>query len=136
MGWVTATVLGACGAAIVAALSLWGSVNVWAQRRGDARKDAPAQVPKLRECIDLPAFTLVTLTRLALGACAGIVLHTQVTGSTAMLAVGASAPVLLPKFLRELAEASLPFSGDVPAAAEPEALAIPVSARGLEELDR
>jgi len=135
MGWVTATVLGACGAAIVAALSLWGSVNVWARRRGDARNNAPAQVPKLRDCIDFPAFTLVTLTRLALGACAGIMLHTQVTGYTAMLAVGASAPVLLPKFLRELAEASLPASGEI-SAAELDPSALPVSARGVEGRDR
>lgn len=110
MGWVTATVLGACGAAIVAALSLWGSVNAWAQGRGDGRRSVPARVPVLRDYIDVPAFTLVTLTRLALGAGAGLVLHSEVTGFTAMIAVGASAPVLLPRFLRELAEASLPAS--------------------------
>jgi hypothetical protein len=135
MGWATATVLGACGAAIVAALSLWASVNAWAQGRGDARKSVPVRVPVLRDYVDVPAFTLVTLTRLVLGAGAGLVLHSEVTGFTAMIAVGASAPVLLPRFLRELAEASVPASRDVPAAGRAPS-AEPPSAAGAGERDR
>jgi hypothetical protein len=95
MGWLAATALGACGGAIVAVISVWGDLLAWQKDRRDTLVKDPTSLPGLSKYIDPPADALVTLTRLLLGAMAGLVFRTEVTGSMAAVAVGASAPALL-----------------------------------------
>jgi len=95
MGWLSITVLGACGGAVVQALVFTGNVQEWQYARRKARERRRRQLPRLTQFVDLPADTAVFATRLALGALAGFLFHSQVTGATAAVAVGASAPALL-----------------------------------------
>ncbi|MFE3852777.1 hypothetical protein ACFXPN_16755 [Streptomyces griseorubiginosus] len=97
MDWPTAIMCGALGGCVIEAIAFYGNVSAWqAERRellAGPREDRP--LPTLRARIDIPADSLVFLTRLALGALAGALFHSQVIGMTAAVAVGASAPGLL-----------------------------------------
>lgn len=95
MDWPTATALGAVGGAVVEAISAWENLVVWQKARHGARASHHRPLPKLNRYIDPLADTLVAVTRLVLGAAAGALLHLQVTGTIAAIAVGASAPALL-----------------------------------------
>jgi hypothetical protein len=95
MFWFFATVLGACGGAVVQLIELAASVKGWQKARREARVKRKASLPKLGAYVDVPADSLVFLTRLALGAVAGFIFHGQIVGATAAVAVGASAPALL-----------------------------------------
>jgi hypothetical protein len=48
--------------------------------------------------MDVKADALVLLTRFFLGATGGAVFHSQIVGTTAAIAIGASAPALLAQF--------------------------------------
>jgi hypothetical protein len=75
---------------------LYGYIIDWQAARRDALRNlADESLPRLRVFIDLPADGLVAVTRLALGALAGWLFHSQLVGSEAAIAVGASAPALL-----------------------------------------
>lgn len=95
MDWFAVTALGACGGAVVQAVDLAASVSQWRQARHDARLKHESLLPKLSAYVDMTADALVLLTRLVLGALAGLVFHGQIDGATAAVAVGASAPALL-----------------------------------------
>jgi hypothetical protein len=95
MDWLIAVGLGACGGAIVQGISLWGDVISWQRARRIALAGGLSSLPSLAKYVDPPADGLVALTRLILGALAALLFHAQVTGSVAIIAVGASAPALL-----------------------------------------
>lgn len=95
MDWLAATMLGACGGAIVQLIDLAVSVKEWQKARREARIKRKRSLPKLVIYVDVPADSLVFLTRLALGAAAGVIFHGQIVGVSAAVAVGASAPALL-----------------------------------------
>jgi hypothetical protein len=96
MDWPTAAALGAAGGAVVEAISAWENLTTWQKDRHHARTDPHRPLPKLTAgYFDPLADTLVALTRLILGAAAGVLLHMQVTGAVAAIAVGAAAPALL-----------------------------------------
>jgi hypothetical protein len=95
MNWLIAVGLGACGGAIVEGISAWGNVIAWQKARHQALASARPKLPSLTRYIDPVADGLVALTRLILGALAALLFHAQVTGSVAIIAVGASAPALL-----------------------------------------
>lgn len=95
--WPTAMVCGAIGGCLIEAIVFYGRVSEWRTARHEARARAKRRkrLPSLREHVDLPADSLVALTRLALGGIAGGLFHSQVIGMMAAVAVGASAPALL-----------------------------------------
>ena len=95
MNWLVVTALGTCGGAIVQLIDLAVSAKEWQKARREARIRRKTPMPKLGAYVDVPADSLVFLTRLALGAVAGFIFHDQVVGPTAAVAVGASAPALL-----------------------------------------
>jgi hypothetical protein len=95
MDWFQAACLGAAGGGLVQLVAFYVSVGSWqdARRQRPPGDDSPP--PPLSWFIDLPADSAVTLTRLALGASAGLLFHAQIVGVAAAVAVGASAPALL-----------------------------------------
>lgn len=94
MDGLTAASFGAMGGAIVEIINLWGELVSWQADRRTAREHHTAQ-PGWQPYVDPVPDALVALSRLALGALAGFVFHGQITGQTAAVAVGASAPALL-----------------------------------------
>lgn len=110
MDWLTITGLGACGGAVVQAVTLSNDVHAWQSARRDALARGKSLLPKLAESIDPRSEALVALTRLVMGALAGFVFHSQVTGTYAAIAVGAAAPALLKQFgaARSLAALNVP----------------------------
>ncbi|MEU2036693.1 hypothetical protein [Nocardia amamiensis] len=94
MDWRLAVMFGAAGGAIVEIISLWGNLATWQQARKVARQRR-RRLPSWKLYFDPWPDALVALTRLFLGALAGLVFHGQVTGETAAIAVGAAAPALL-----------------------------------------
>ncbi|OKJ14037.1 hypothetical protein AMK19_09315 [Kitasatospora sp. CB01950] len=66
----------------------------WQQARHAARVTA-APLPRLAVFVDPLADSLAALLRVLLGGAAGWLLHVQITGVYAAVAVGASAPALL-----------------------------------------
>lgn len=94
MDWPTVTLLGTCGGAIVQLIDLAAAAKAWQEARHQARIKRRTSLPSLALYIDVPADSLVFLTRLALGALAGLVFHGQVDSFPAAIAVGASAPAL------------------------------------------
>jgi hypothetical protein len=93
-----AVMLGVAGGAIVQLIALWGSMTTWQKARHDLLMDSMRPLPALTSYIDPLADTLVALTRLCMGALAGLMFHDQITGITAAIAVGASGPALLAQF--------------------------------------
>ena len=102
MNWPTVILLGACGGLIVQAVTFSANVNAWQAARREALgkrlQGKHSSMPKLTFFVDPAADVLVLLTRLGLGAGAGALFHAQVTGATAAVAVGATAPALLRQF--------------------------------------
>lgn len=94
MDLAAAAGLGAVGGGVAEAVSLWGNLTAWQQARHLARRRQRTP-PAITRYIDPLADTLVALTRVAMGAGAGWLFHSQVTGVTAAIAVGAAAPALL-----------------------------------------
>lgn len=94
MDWQAAAGFGAAGGAVVEVIVLFGNLTAWQSARSAAR-DHRSAPPSLARFIDLPADIPVAVTRLLLGALAGLLFHDQVTGTMAAVAVGASAPALL-----------------------------------------
>jgi len=99
--WVQAAGLGAVGGLVVEAISMLGHLTAWQQDRRLARVKKRRVLPGLSRYVDLPAHALVALTRLMLGALAGGLMHEQIDGAMAAVAVGASAPALLTTMLRQ-----------------------------------
>ena len=93
-----AVMLGAVGGVIVQLIVLWGSMTVWQKARHDFLMDGMRPLPSLTSYVDPLADTLVALTRLCMGALAGLLFHDQITGVTAAIAVGAAGQALLAQF--------------------------------------
>jgi hypothetical protein len=88
--------LGAAGGLVVEIIAVWANLTAWQRDRHRARANGRKRVlPTLTKYIDPPADALVGLTRLLMGAAAGWLLHDQITGIMAAIAVGAAAPALL-----------------------------------------
>ncbi|HEV2637425.1 MAG TPA: hypothetical protein VGX23_19900 [Actinocrinis sp.] len=91
---LSAVGLGAVGGMVVEAVNLYGRITGWQNARHAARGRKGAQLPALDRYIDVPDDSLVAVTRLLMGAAAGLLFHSEVTGAPAV-AVGACAPALL-----------------------------------------
>lgn len=94
MDWPTAAGLGAVGGGLAEAVVFFGYLTRWQGARHKALL-AGRIPPPLSKYIDRLADGLVALTRLAMGAGAGLLFHAGVTGTYAAIAVGVSAPALL-----------------------------------------
>lgn len=86
--------LGAAGGAIAEVVNRWVDLIAWQKARHTARM-RKQPLPTLGRYIDPLADGLVALTRILMGAGVGWLLHAQVTGVSAAIAVGAAAPALL-----------------------------------------
>jgi hypothetical protein len=96
MDWSTAMACGAAGGLVVELVVVFGSLTDWqAARRRVRRVRRQRRMPSLTDYLDPLADSLVAVTRVLLGAVAGVAFHTQVTGAAAAIAVGAAAPALL-----------------------------------------
>ncbi|MFD9632065.1 hypothetical protein [Streptomyces violascens] len=94
LGWLEGAACGAGGGLIAEAVVTFGRLKAWQQARHTARaREAP--LPRLDMFVDPLADSLAALLRVLLGGVAGCLLHAQVTGVYAAVAVGASAPALL-----------------------------------------
>jgi len=89
-----AIALGAAGGAIAEAVDRWADLADWQRARHAARQNQEA-LPILTKYIDPVADGLVALTRLIMGAVVGWLFHSEVSGVSAAIAVGAAAPALL-----------------------------------------
>jgi hypothetical protein len=89
-----AIALGATGGAIAEAVDRWADLADWQRARHAARQKQEA-LPKVTKYIDPIADGLVALTRLAMGAVVGWLFHNEISGVSAAIAVGATAPALL-----------------------------------------
>ncbi|TLP66679.1 hypothetical protein [Microbispora triticiradicis] len=96
MHWQQALLLGATGGLIVETIAMWANLTAWQRDRHHTRAHSRKRaLPPLTKYVDPPADALVALTRLLMGAGAGYLMHDQVTGTMAAIAVGAAAPALL-----------------------------------------
>ena len=98
MQWLTACALGVGGGAITEIVQVWGALVTWSQARRSAPLPARRnrrRLPRVTDYVDWQVHALLLVTRCVLGAAAGLLFHTQVTGWFAAIAVGASAPALL-----------------------------------------
>lgn len=94
MDWATAAACGAAGGAVVEAVVIFGRITLWQTERQKAGERGRKR-PRLKKFVDVPAHSLALLTRVLMGAGAGWLFHTQVTGVYAAVAAGAAAPALL-----------------------------------------
>jgi hypothetical protein len=92
--WITAVSYGAAGGLITEAVDMWGRLREWQRARREARS-RKEPLPPFTAFIDLVPDSTVAVTRALLGCAAGWLLHDEITGMYAALAVGASAPALL-----------------------------------------
>lgn len=90
------TLLGSAGGLLVELVEFYNRLIAWRSRRRHRRTSRVA----FREFFDVGPDIAVALTRAGLGAIAGLAFGAggQVTGVYGLLAVGASAPVLLTQF--------------------------------------
>jgi hypothetical protein len=93
LSWYAAAVYGAAGGLVVEAVFTWRRLHAWQHARHAAA--GTTERPCLSQFIDPAPDLTVALTRAALGAIAGLLLRSEVTGVYAALTVGASAPALL-----------------------------------------
>ncbi|MFD3554443.1 hypothetical protein ACFWWA_20430 [Streptomyces goshikiensis] len=94
MTWAEAMACGAGGGLIAEAVVTFGRLRAWQQAR-HAQRAVAGDLPAIGAFIDPPADGLAALFRVLLGGMAGWLLHTELTGVYAAVAVGASAPALL-----------------------------------------
>ncbi|WP_031069287.1 hypothetical protein [Streptomyces sp. NRRL WC-3742] len=95
MDWAQAAGYGAVGGALVELVIVNGRLLAWQAARHRARDERKRRLPPLRHYIDPTADLAAALSRIALGALTGWLLHSQVTGLYAAVAAGASAPALI-----------------------------------------
>jgi hypothetical protein len=94
MDVLTAAVYGACGGVVVQAVTFCTDV-VGLQQARHAALGTGKPLRPLSSVVDPGIDILVLVTRLALGAVAGLLFHASVSAPIAAVAVGASAPALL-----------------------------------------
>ncbi|WP_143676925.1 hypothetical protein [Kitasatospora sp. GP30] len=83
---------------MVEIVTVFGHLTDWQIERRQVRRVGRRRMPHITRYVDPLADSLVALSRILLGASAGFVLHSQVTGAFAAIAAGASAPALLRQF--------------------------------------
>jgi hypothetical protein len=93
--WLHGAVYGAIGGGLIEALVFNSRLLAWQAARRRAREARRQRLPPLRAYIDPPADVAAALSRILLGALAGWLLRSQITGLYAAVAAGASAPALL-----------------------------------------
>lgn len=104
MDWLLAMTYGAIGGAVVEAVVSSDRVLAWNAARHQALAHTPATpVPTLTAYLDPLSDVAAGVTRIMLGAVAGWLFHSQVTGAYAAIAVGCAAPTVL----RQLGSARL-----------------------------
>lgn len=97
MDWRVAVLAGAVGGAVVEWVAFLADLNAFRQARKDAR-GRRRKLPSWRQYFDPWPDVAAGLTRMALGAVGGGLLHSQVTTALAAVAVGAAAPALFGQF--------------------------------------
>ncbi|MEV6160004.1 hypothetical protein AB0L53_57665 [Nonomuraea sp. NPDC052129] len=95
LSWSVAMGYGAMGGLVVEAITTWNRLSAWREARHAALKRKRQRRPRISEFIDPAADGAVAVTRAALGCAAAALLHTQISGFYAAVAVGAAAPALL-----------------------------------------
>lgn len=96
MTWPASAALGAVGGLIVEVVAVWRQLNQWqAARRSTRTTQNSAQLPPVTQFIDPIPDLAVTLTRMIIGAGVCALLHGQIAGLTAAVAVGASGPAVI-----------------------------------------
>ncbi|GAA4211435.1 hypothetical protein [Microbispora amethystogenes] len=95
MQWQLAALFGAGGGLVVEIIGFWGYLTSWQRDRHRARASRKRSMPALLRYVDPLADSLVAITRLLLGAVAGGLMHDQISGVVAAIAVGAAGPALL-----------------------------------------
>lgn len=109
--WLLAMTYGAIGGAVVEVVVSSDRVLAWNAARHQALAHQPATaVPALTAYLDPLSDIAAGVTRILLGAVAGLLFHSQVTGAYAAIAVGCSAPTVL----RQLGSARLSSALEVP----------------------
>ncbi|WP_194899156.1 hypothetical protein [Catenulispora pinisilvae] len=125
MEWLLAMGYGAIGGAVVEVVVSSDRVLAWNAARHQARTQNQSQPagpgPKLTAYIDPVSDVVAGLTRVLLGAVAGLLFHSQVTGAYAAIVVGCSAPTVL----RQLGTARLNSAFELQAGPPPETAAAP-----------
>jgi|SRR5882724_7348239 len=110
--WLTAIFLGAGGGTIVSAVRFCADMSARQEERRAQKRLGRLPLLAITQFIDPWPDLWVLLTRAILGAAAAYVFRGEVTGHTAAIAVGASAPAILAQFGRR------PFPDPLP---DPEA---------------
>jgi hypothetical protein len=90
----TAITFGAVGGSVIEAMVFYSHISAWQSARHRALTNRRS-LPSLRRYVDPLSDALAALTRILLGAAAGWLFHSEITGVYAAVAVGASAPALL-----------------------------------------
>ena len=120
LSWYTALGYGALGGLIVEVIAVWHQLRAWQEERRAAIGAGMAGPKLFGRFIDLGPDVAVALSRVILGCGAGWLLHAEVTGAYAAVAVGASAPAFLSHLGRASAENLESASADGIRNAEPE----------------
>ncbi|MFI9025387.1 hypothetical protein [Streptomyces sp. NPDC053560] len=116
LSWAEGALYGAGGGLIVEAVVTFGRLHAWQQARHAARV-ATEVLPQLSTYIDPPADALAALFRIVLGGAAGWLLHGELAGVYAAIAVGASAPAVLAQMGSATTMAEALQTGAAPGAA-------------------
>ena len=95
MHWLTVIGLSACGGAVVSLVAFCSDIFGWQQARRATHLKRAKNLPPLSEYVDPWPDFVSLLTRITLGVIAGVIFRSQVTTTTAAVAMGASAPALL-----------------------------------------
>jgi hypothetical protein len=100
MDWSMSITYGALGGLVVEVVVFYGRIATWQAARHQAltSNKRRKQLPRLDKYVDPASDALAALTRVSLGAGAGLLFAPQLTGALATVAVGASAPALLRQF--------------------------------------
>ncbi|MEU6114209.1 hypothetical protein ABZ840_06600 [Streptomyces sp. NPDC047117] len=116
LSWAEGALYGAGGGLLVEAVVTFGRLHAWQQARHAARAATEA-LPQLSTYIDPPADALAALFRIVLGGAAGWLLHGELAGVYAAIAVGASAPAVLAQMGSATTMAEALQTGAAPGAA-------------------
>jgi len=119
LDWAHAVGCGGVGGALVELVIANGRLLAWQAARHRARQTRHRRMPPLRHYIDPSADLAAGLSRVALGAATGWLLHAQITGLYAAVAAGASAPALL-RQIGSFTTVQALVRGEEPEAAGPE----------------
>lgn len=144
MDWSMSITYGALGGLVVEVVVFYGRIATWqaARHRALTSNKRRKQLPRLNKYVDPASDALAALTRVSLGAGAGLLFAPQLTGALATVAVGASAPALLRQFgsarsLQAVIGGAVPQAAAAPAVLAPaggeDAVGLPSGTEVLEQ---